>query len=61
VFLSSILPTSTVKANRKPLLKVADSLNHSVKGYADDATLISTNIDTHSYLIKERAADIEAI
>ena len=33
-----------------------------MKGYADDVTLISTNIDTHSYVLKEndkRAADLD--
>ena len=53
---------ATVKANWKPLPKVADSMDHSVKRCADDATLISTNIDTHSYVLQEidkRAADLD--
>ena len=44
---------ATVKANWKPLPKVANSMDHSVKGYADDAMLISTNIDTHSYVLQK--------
>ena len=54
---------ATVKANWKPLPKFANSImDHSVKGYADDAMLISTNIDTHSYVLQEidkRTADLD--
>jgi len=36
-------------------------MNHSIKGYADDATLISTNIDSHCSILQEidkRAANL---
>jgi len=39
-------------------------MDHSIKGYADDATIISTNFDHHSYALKEidkKAADLDAI
>jgi len=36
-------PTFT-KINWKPSLKFAESLDHSLKGYADDVTLISTRL-----------------
>ena len=44
---------ATVKESWKPSFKFAYSMDHSVKGYADDATLISTNFDTHSSVLQE--------
>jgi len=44
--------TVTVKANWKPS-KFADAMDHFVKGYTDDATVISNNIDTHCSVLQE--------
>ncbi|XP_065896220.1 uncharacterized protein [Dysidea avara] len=53
---------ATVKSSWKSSPKFVDSIAHSVKGYADDATLISTNLETHSSVLQEidkKAADLD--
>ena len=35
------------KTNWKPSLKFDESMEHSLKGYADDVTLISCDFDVH--------------
>ena len=53
---------STTKANWKPCPKLVDSTEHSVKGYADDVTVISTNLDTHVYVLQtvdQKASDLD--
>ena len=54
-------PVST-KSNRKPSLKFVNSMEHSLKGYADDVTLLSSDIDVHKSVLQSleiRAADID--
>jgi len=53
---------ATVRANWKPTPKLAALMDRSIKGYADDATLISSNFDHHSSVLKEiykRAANLD--
>ena len=53
-------PVST-KSNWKPSLKFVNSMEHSLKGYADDITLLSSDIDVHKSVLQSldiRAADI---
>ena len=53
---------ATIKTSWKSSPKFVDSTAHSVKGYADGATLISTNLETHSSVLKEidrKAADLD--
>jgi len=53
---------ATIKPSWKHLPKFVDSTTHSVKGYADDATLIPTNLLTHSSVLQEidrKAADLD--
>ena len=38
---------ATIKASWKPSPKFIDSTEHSVKGYADDMTLISNDLDSY--------------
>jgi len=40
------------KVNWKPSLKFADSMDNSLKGYADDVTLISDDFDTHKSVLQ---------
>ena len=50
------------KANWKPSVKFADSMEHSLKGYADDVTLISCDIDVHKSVLQTidlKAADLD--
>ena len=50
------------KANWKPSVKFVDSMEHSLKGYADDVTLISCDIDVHKSVLQTidlRAADLD--
>ena len=50
------------KSNWKPSLKFANSMEHSLKGYADDVTLLSIDIDVHMSVLKSldlRAADLD--
>jgi len=50
------------KLKKKPSLKVVNSVEHSVKGYADDVTLISSNFDAHVTVFKsvdQRAGDLD--
>ncbi|XP_065884075.1 uncharacterized protein [Dysidea avara] len=50
------------KANGKPSVKFADSMEHSLKGYADDVTLISCDIDVHKSVLQTidlKAADLD--
>ena len=43
---------STFKSKRKPCLKHYRSSQHSVKAYADDATLISDCLETHTKVLQ---------
>ena len=50
------------KSNWKPSIKFANSREHSLKGYADDVTLLSIDIDVHMSVLKSldlRAADLD--
>ena len=50
------------KVKRKPSLKVVNSAEHSVKGYADDVTLISSDFDAHVTVLQsvdQRAGDLD--
>ena len=50
------------KANWKPSLKFADSMDHSLKGYADDVTLICDDFDTHKSVLQHidsKASDLD--
>ena len=50
------------KVNWKPSIKFVDSMEHSLKGYADDVTLISCDIDVHKSVLQTidlRAADLD--
>jgi len=50
------------KANWKPSVKHAESMDHSLKGYADDVTLISCDIDVHKSVLQTidlKAADLD--
>jgi len=50
-----------VKANWKPSPKLVDSTEHSVKGYADDVTVISNDFDIHVSVLQtvdQRAGDL---
>jgi len=54
-------PVST-KLNWKPSVKFVNSMEHSIKGYADDVTLLSSDIDVRksvSQSLNLRAADID--
>ena len=44
-------PVST-KPNWKPSLKFVNSMEHSLKGYADDVTLLSSDIDVHKSVLQ---------
>jgi len=45
--LEHLCPSAVSWPLLQPLPKVADSMDHSVKGYADDTAVISTNIDSY--------------
>ena len=50
------------KVSWKPSLKFADSMEHSLKGYADDVTLISDDFTAHKsvlQLIDQKATDLD--
>ena len=50
------------KSNWKQSPKFANSMKHSLKGYADDVTLISNDIDAHTLVLQtidEKAADLD--
>jgi len=52
----------TSKAKFNPSLKVVNSAENSVKGYADDVTLISSNFDVHVTVLQsfdQRASDLD--
>jgi len=52
----------TCKAKWKPSLKVVNSSEHSVKGYADDVILVSDNFDIHVSVLQtvdQRACDLD--
>ena len=52
---------STLKSKWKPSLKHYRSLEHSIKAYADDATLISDCLETHTRVLQtidQRAKDL---
>ena len=49
-------------SNLYTLLKVVNSSEHSVKGYADDVTLVSDNFDVHVSVLQtvdRRACDLD--
>ena len=53
---------ATTKINWKPSPKLVDSMEHSVKGYADDVTIISNDIDAHVSVLQtvdQRASDLD--
>ena len=50
------------KVNWKPSLKFAESMEHSLKGYADDVTLISCDIEVHKSVLQtidQKASDLD--
>ena len=52
----------TSKAKWRPSLKVVNSSEHSVMGYADDVTLVSDNFDIHVSVLQtvdRRACDLD--
>ena len=54
-------PTFT-KINWKPSLKFAESLDHSLKGYADFVTLISCDAEVHKSVLQtmdQKASDLD--
>ena len=53
---------STLKSKLKPSLKHYRSLEHSIEAYADDATLISDCLETHTRVLQtidQRAKDLD--
>jgi len=49
-------------ANWKPSPKLVDSTEHSVKGYADNVTVVSNDFDTHLSVLQtvdQRAGDLD--
>jgi len=52
----------TLKSKWKPSPKYYSSIEHSVKSYADDATLISDSLEIHASVLQQidqRAADLD--
>jgi len=50
------------KVRWKPFRKVVNSAEHSVKGYADDVTFISSNFDVHVTVLQtvdQRPGDLD--
>jgi len=47
-----LCPVST-KSKQKPCLKYYKSSEHSIKAYADDATLISDCLETHTKVLQQ--------
>ena len=53
---------ATVRGNWKSSPKLVESTEHSVKGYADDVTILSNNIDTHVSVLQtvdQRVGDMD--